>query len=348
MRASIALILLASSLGLSSATVAQTTFSLSPVTLTAWTPLPGIEGDFDFLTFDTKRNHVIIAAEEHHTLEVFDAANGAHLKSVPGVKTPHTLAYVAEKDEIIVADGGEYSTSFLSAEDFHRIYHVPMADGSVTGKTDSPDVGYYDAARRTFFIGNGGKSANLSYSEITAINVDSHQVTGRIRLEAANLEAMAVDENSSKLYVNLRDQKKIGVVDLNAMKVVDTWTTPDLNLNTSMALDTDTHRLFVVGRKPGIFYAFDTTTGKVAAQLPCANIADGMAWDPASKYIYIFASQGMSIIHQDSADHYTLVTTLPTNGGKTGILLPRSKQLFVVHPKTTLDDAGLLVFQQSR
>lgn len=344
MKANVALYLLVS-LGLSVPSIAQAAYSASPVVLTAWTPLPGIEGDFDFLTLDTKRNHVIIAAEEHHTLEVFDAATGAHLKSIPGVKTPHTLAYVADKDELLVADGGDSSTSFLSAEDFHLIDRVPMIDGSVTGKTDSPDVGYYDATRRTFYIGNGGKSANLPYSELTAINVDSHKVTGHIRVEAANLEAIAIDEKADKLYVNMRDQKKIGVVDLRAMKVVDTWTTPDLNLNTSMALDVALHRLFIVGRKPGIFYVFDMQTGKVVAQLPCMNTADGMTWDPTSRLIYIFASQGMSIFHQDSANSYSLVTNVPTNGGKTGLLQPKSKLLFVVHPKTTIDDAGLLVYR---
>lgn len=344
MKVTCALVLFAS-LCLSALSAAQDSHSISPITLTAWTPLPGIEGDFDFLTLDTRRNHVLIAAEEHHSLEVFDAATGAHLKSVPGVKTPHTLAYVAEKDEVLVADGGDSSVLFLSAEDFHPIDRVPMLDGSVTRKTDSPDVGYYDAPRRTFYIGNGGKSANLPYSEITAIDVYSHKVTGRIRVEGSNLDAIAIDDKAGKLYVNIRDQKKIGVIDLNAMKVVDTWTTPDLNLNTSMALDAATHRLFVVGRKPGLFYAFDTDTGKVVAQQPCMNIADGMAWNPTSKLIYIFASQGMSIFHQDSADHYTLLTNLPTNGGKTGLLLPQSKQLFVVHPKTSIDDAGLLVYR---
>ena len=344
MKVAAALIVLAT-LELSRPSIAQAAYHASPVTLTAWTPLPGIEGDFDFLALDTKRNHVIIAAEEHHTLEVFDASTGAHLKSIPGVKTPHTLAYIAEKDELLVADGGDSSTSFLSAEDFHLTDRVPMMNGSVTGKTDSPDVGYYDASRRTFYIGNGGKSANLAYSEITAINVDSHQVTGHIRIEAANLEAIAIDDRAGRLYVNMRDQKKIGIVDLNAMKVVDTWTTADLNLNTSMTLDTATHRLFVVGRKPGIFYVFDTNTGNVVTQQPCMNIADGMAWDSNSKLIYIFASQGMSIFHQDSADNYSLATNLPTNGGKTGLLMPWSKQLFVVHPKTTIDDAGVLVYR---
>lgn len=34
-----------------------------------------------------------------------------------------------------------------------------------------------------------------------------------------------------------------------------------------------------------------------------------------------------------------------TNGVKTGLLVPQSQQLFVVHTKTSIDDAGLLVYR---
>jgi DNA-binding beta-propeller fold protein YncE len=317
----------------------------TPVTLKSWTPLPGIEGDFDFLAVDLKRDHLFVAAEEHHTVEVFEASTGKHLQSITGVKTPHTLVYVPEKDELIVADGGDSSCLFFSAADFHRVDRVQLIDGSVTGKTDSPDVGYFDAKKRLFFIGNGGKSANLPYSEIAEIDVDTHAIVGRIRVEGINLEAIAVDDANDKLYVNIRDKKQIGVVDLKTSQVVKTWTTPDLNLNTSMAFDQANRRLFVVGRKPGLLYAFDMNTGKVVDQQSCVNIADGMIWDPQTKRIYVAGSQGLSIFHQESKDRYSKVTDLPTNGGKTALLIPELNQLYVIHPKTTIDDAGLLVYR---
>jgi hypothetical protein len=38
--------------------------------------LPGIDGDFDHFAYDLKRNRLIAAAEEHHTLELFDLKSG--------------------------------------------------------------------------------------------------------------------------------------------------------------------------------------------------------------------------------------------------------------------------------
>lgn len=317
----------------------------APVTLVQNIDIPEIAGDFDFLTIDLKRGHLFAAAEENHTIEMFDAATGKPLKSIPGVKTPHALAYVADRDELFIADGGDSSCIILSGADFHQIERIPLIDGAVTGKTDSPDAGFYDAKRRIFFVGNGGKSANLPYSEIAEISVDTHKIVGRIRVEANNVEAMMVDDAHDRLYANLRDQKKIAVIDLKTLQVVDTWTTPDLNLNTSLAVDPRSHRLFIAGRKPGLFYAFDTVTGKVVDEQPVANISDGMAWDPETRQIFIMASQALTILHQDSDDRYTKLAQIPTNGGKTGLYVPQLKQLYVIHPKTTIDNAGLLIYR---
>ena len=316
-----------------------------PVTLLHSTSLPGVVGDFDFLAVDLKRDHLFIAAEEHHSIEVFQASTGKHLQSVPGVKTPHTLAYVPDRDELFVADGGDSSCLIFSGADFHQIDRIPLIDGSVTGKTDSPDVGYYDETKRILFLGNGGKSANLAYSEISEISVDTHKIVGTIRVEASNVEAMAVDDHRNRLYANLRDKKAIAVVDLGSLKVIDTWTTPDLNLNTSLSLDSVNQRLFVVGRKPGTFYAFDAVTGKLVDRQPCVDIADAMSWDPQMKRIYIAGSQGLTVLHQDSDDRYTQLAQIPTNGGKTALYVPQLKQLYVMHPKTSIDDAGLLIYR---
>jgi hypothetical protein len=317
----------------------------APLTLLHNITIPGIVGDFDFLTADLKHDHLFAAAEEHHSVEMFEASTGKHLQSIPGVKTPHALAYITDRDELFIADGGDSSCIVLSGTDFHQIERIPLIDGSVTGKTDSPDAGFYDAKTRIFFVGNGGKSANLPYSEITEINVDTHKIVGRIRVEANNVEAMMPDDAHNRLYANLRDQKKIAVIDLKKLAVVDTWTTPDLNLNTALAMDSAAQRLFIVGRKPGLFYALDTTTGKLVQQLPVTDISDGMAWDPKLKRAYVMASQGLTVIRQDDKDHYTNLVQLPTNGGKTGLFLPELQQLYVIHPQTKIDDAGLLVYR---
>jgi len=315
-----------------------------PVTLVKVTYLPEIVGDFDHFTVDLKRGHLFVSAEVHHSIEMFDLRTGEHLQSIGGFKTPHSIAFAPEKDELMVADGGDSSLVLLSGEDFRRLDRIPLIDGSATGKGDSPDAAYYDAANRLYYIGNGGFSANLPDSQISIFSVDQGKLIGSITIPGNNVESMGVDSLHHRLYVNIRDKHQIGVVDLTAGKVINTWTTPDLNANTALAVDSEQQRVFVAGRKPGIFYVFDRN-GKILTQKPCVNINDDMTWDPILHRVYVSGTQGLSIFHQDSADSYTEIANIPTNGGKTSYYVPQTHQFFVIHPKTDVDIAGLLVYR---
>jgi hypothetical protein len=242
---------------------------------------------------------------------------------------------------LLVADS---ALILLSGEDFHRIDRIQLIDGSATGKGDSPDAAYYDAANRLYYIGNGGVSAGLPDSEISIFSVDQGRLTDKISIPGNNVESIGIDHIHHRLYVNIRDKQQIGVVDLVSKKVMTTWTTPDLKKNTALSVDEKNQRIFVAGRAPGIFYVFDRD-GKVVSQKPCVNINDDMTWDPALKRVYISGMQGLSIFRQDSPDVYTEIANIPTNGGKTSFYVPQLKQFYVVHPKTDVDIAGLLVYR---
>ncbi|WP_446744200.1 YncE family protein [Silvibacterium acidisoli] len=316
----------------------------SPVTLVSQTELPDIVGDFDHLTVDLKRGHLFVTAEVHHSVEVFDLKTGKHLQSVGGFKTPHSIAYAPEKDELMVCDGGDSSLVLLSGEDFHRLDRVQLIDGSATGKGDSPDAALYDKVNHLYYIGNGGVSANMPTSKISIFSVDQGKVIGDMDVDGNNVEAMGIDPSANRLYVNIRDKKQIGVYDLATRKLVTTWTAPDINRNTALMVDSRSHRVFVGGRKPAFLYVFDPD-GKVVQKLSMVENNDDMNWDPAAKLLYVSGSQGLSIFQQENPDSYTEVARIPTNGGKTALLVPQENLFFVVHPKTDIDTAGLLVYR---
>ena len=307
-----------------------------PLVLWESTPLPDITGDFDHLAVDEGNNRLYISAEVHHTIEVFDLKTGAHLQSAGGVKTPHTIIFVPEKQQLLVADGGDNSCVFLDVRDMHSVARVELeAD---------PDAGVYDRGKHIFYVGNGGRGAKQPFSYITAISADKAKQVGRIRVEAANLEAMAIDQAKNLLYVNMRDKNQIGVVDLAKNQVVNVWSIPGMNLNTPMELDETNHRLFVAGRKPGKFFVIDSNSGKLVQTLDSVETADDMTFDPESKRIYVTGSSGVAIYYQDSPDQYSLVEEFGTNGGKTSTYDAALKRFYIVHPKTAEDMAGLQVY----
>ena len=314
-----------------------------PVTLVHMTALPDITGDFDHFAVDLKRNHLFVSAEVHHSVEMFDLRTGEHLQSIPGFKTPHSLAFVPEKDDLLVADGGDSALILVSAEDFHRIDRIPLIDGSATGKGDSPDAAFYDAANRLYYIGNGGVSANLPDSKISIFSADQGKLIGDLSVPGNNVESIGIDSTHHRLYVNIRDKKEIGVFDLNTKQFITAWTVPGINRNTALVVDAENQRIFVAGRAPGILYVFDQD-GKVVAQKSCVDVNDDMTYDPVLKRVYVSGSQGLSIFHQDSPDSYTEIADIPTNGGKTSTYVPSVKQFYLIHPKTSIDGAGLLVY----
>ncbi len=167
----------------------------------------------------------------------------------------------------------------------------------------------------------------------------------QIAIDGDNVEAMAIDHGHNRMFANIRDKKQIGVIDLASSQVIARWTAPGLNRNTTLTFDSATERLFVAGRTPGKFVVFDATDGHVVAEMNCVNNADGMTWDPATRRIYITGSQGLSIFSQDGLNEYRTLAQIPTKGGKTSIYVPELKRLYIVHPKTAIDDAALLIYK---
>ncbi len=308
-----------------------------PLVLLSTTKLPDITGDFDHFAVDLKHNRLFVSAEVHQSIEVFDLKTGEHLQSVPGVTTPHTMAFVPETNQLLVADGGDGSCRILDGTDLHQVKRIPLEAG--------PDAAYYDSANRLFYVGNGGRGAKTDFSYITIISVDKADIVGKIRVESANLEAMALDRKANLFYVNMRDKSQIGVIDLATKQVTKTWAVPDLKLNTPMALDSANNRLFVAGRKPGKFFAIDTQTGKSVATSDTVETADDMTFDPQGKRIYITGSSGVSVFQQKSADEYDRLAQFGTNGGKTSVYVPSLKQFYIIHTKTPKDIAGLQVYK---
>jgi sugar lactone lactonase YvrE len=312
----------------------------APLSLIATWPIADVQGgDFDHFAVDLKRNRLFVSAEKQQSIEVFNLSTGEHIQTGTGVvKTPHTLAFVPDKNELFVADGGDGSCLVLDGTDLHLINRIPLEAG--------PDAGIYDPQTRIFYVGNGGRGAKTDHSYLSEISVDQQKEIGRIRVESSNLESMAIDHKTDKLYVNLRDKKKVGVIDLRKKTVAQIWDVPELNLNTPLAYDIKDHRLFIAARKPGKLYILNSDNGNVIEIVHIVDIADDMTYDAPHHRIYISGAEGVNVVVQKGPDHYEVVQKLDTLGGKTSEYVPSLKQFYVVHTKGDLaPEAGLQVYK---
>src|SRR5207248_10014194 len=100
------------------------------------------------------------------------------------------------------------------------------------------------------------------------------------------------------------------------------------------AYDKATNRIFSGCNKRSV--VLDANTGKVVATIANGTRVDALGWDPSKKLIYIpnGGEGNVTVVHQDSADKYTVVATVPTfAGAKTIAADPTSHNVYLFQPE---------------
>ncbi|MCU1247637.1 MAG: hypothetical protein JWQ49_666 [Edaphobacter sp.] len=311
-----------------------------PLTQIGSTPLPEVTGgDFDHFAVDLPHNRLYVAAEVYASIEVFDLKTGQHLLSARGVvKSPRKIVFLEDRNQLLVADAGDASCEFLDATNLRLIKSVALDPG--------PDAGVYASQSRIFYVSNGGRAAKTDFSYVSMISVDKQEVIGRIRVEASTLKTLVLDPATEKLYATMRDKNQVAVVGLEKKAVEQTWSSPELHVDSAMAYDTIHKRIFVGDRNPGKLVVLDAADGHVIQTLDIGNVSDDMTYDSAHHRIYISSEDGVDVVAQDSPDHYRVVQHVDTLGGKTSIYVPSIARFFVVHTRgDQAKEAGLQVFR---
>jgi DNA-binding beta-propeller fold protein YncE len=312
----------------------------APLRLLHKIPLPSIMGDFDHFGVDVQGNRLFLAAEEHHTVELFDLDSGKPVRSITGFDTPHSMVLLLERNEIYVIDGGEGGAAkVLNATTYKIEKSIPLSEDA--------DAMSYDETRHLLYVANGGKEAHNDYSLITVIDTKKGERTRDFRVSSANLEAIALHKDGPLLYVNARDKNQIAVVDRAAGTVKAMWSLQSIKHNTPLFLDEPNHRLLVAGRKPGRFGVLDTSSGEEILSLAAGDDVDDMAFDPATRRIYLACGEGfIDVFHQTDADHYEEIGRVKTTAGaKTGVLVPQLHRYYAVAARKGTVPATLFVFE---
>jgi DNA-binding beta-propeller fold protein YncE len=106
---------------------------------------------------------------------------------------------------------------------------------------------------------------------------------------------------------------------------------PGCDSPTGLAIDRTHHRLFSVcdGK---VLVVTDSQSGKQVAAVAIGEHPDAAAYDPSRGLVYASNGDGtLTVIHQDSPDHYTVIQTLATKrGARTMALDPGTGRVYLV------------------
>jgi DNA-binding beta-propeller fold protein YncE len=305
-------------------------------------PLPGVKGDFDHLEADVKGNRLFLAAEDHHSVEVFDLKTGKHLRSVTGIDSPHQIVFEPDTNKAFVTDSGP--------EDGNKGY-IRVISGTTYKITESipvlaaADSAGYDPDTHLMYADTGGQEAKQDQTTIAVIDAKNLKKTTEIKVDSPRVEAIRFEHSGSRMFANLRTKAQVGVFDKNDYKILATWEAGCQD-NVPMAFDEANHRLFIVCRKPATFVVLDSESGNKITSMPTVDRADDMAYDSANKRIYVAGGDGfVAVYSQKDPDHYEQMAKIATGPvGKTAVFVPELNRYYVATVAKGTVPAKLMIF----
>src|SRR5207244_3896247 len=136
------------------------------------------------------------------------------------------------------------------------------------------------------------------------------------------------------IFVNNESKNTIQVIDAKTWKATASWPLAPCQGPTGIAYDAPSNRIF--SGCSGTSVVVDASTGKVVASIKNGTRVDALGWDPSKKLIFIpnGGEGNVTVVHQDSADKYTVVATVPTfAGAKTIAVDPMSHNVYLFQPE---------------
>ena len=114
------------------------------------------------------------------------------------------------------------------------------------------------------------------------------------------------------MYVNIEDKSLVTVINTNTLKVENSWSLAPGEEPSGLALDNETHRIFMVCSNK-LMVVMNALTGKVITTLPIGDRCDGVAFDPATKRAFSSNGDGtMTVVQENANDTYTVIENVIT------------------------------------
>jgi DNA-binding beta-propeller fold protein YncE len=294
-------------------------------------PLPGVKGRFDHFAIDTNTHRLFVAALGNDTLEIIDIAAGKRLHSIPRLHKPTGVVFLPNENQVGVANGNDGTFRVYDGKTYQQTARV---DG-----LDDADNVRRDANTGLLYVGYGDGG-------LAVIDPRTWKVASKIKLPA-HPESFQLERDGNRIFINLPDAKKIGVVDRATRKLIAEWPMEKFHANFPMALDEANHRVFVGCRQPARLAILDSKSGRIIGSVAISGDTDDLFYDAKLKRIYISCGEGFTdVIEQQSPDSCSRIERIPTStGARTAFLSPELRELYLAVPEQGGKSAELRIFK---
>ena len=301
----------------------------APLVLEAKIPLGDVYGRIDHMAFDSGHQRLFVAELGNDSVGVVDLKARKTIKTIPKLREPQGVGYVANTDTLYVASAIDGSLHLFEGPNFTPGPVMPL------GK-DADNI-RVEAKTGTLFVGYGAGA-------IAAID-------GAKRAKAADWalpehpEGFQLSPDGARIFVNVPDAREIAVIDRASGKTT-TWPVRDARANFPMALEDEGKRVLAVFRRPARLIAFTAGDGKVAASAETCSDADDVFVDAARHHLYVSCGEGVVDVFERNGDGYTRLAQIPTaSGARTSFFIPELDHLCVGVRASGGEPAAIWVFR---
>jgi DNA-binding beta-propeller fold protein YncE len=280
----------------------------------------GGEGGTDYIVAEPGTGRVFVSRSTH--VMVIDGKTGKVLGDIPDTPRMHGIGLAAKWNHGFTTNAGDSTLTMFDLKTLAFIKKIPIKVGGLDGIM-------YDEADDRIILTNHSRPIGTA----VAVDPNTGDLTGTAELED-NLPEGAASDGKGRLFVNNEGKNTIQVLDAKTMKVLASWPLAPCEGPTGIAYDRASNRIFSGCSKTSV--VLDASTGKVVANIANGDGVDALGWDPAEKLIYIPAGRDSSvtIVHQDTPDRYSVVSTVTTlRGAKTIAVDPVKHVAYLFQPE---------------
>ena len=283
----------------------------------------GGDGGWDYLALDGQGHRLFIARENR--VMVVNPSTGTVIAEIPGFDRAHGVAFAYDAGHAFATSGGDSTVRMIDLKTLKVI-------GKTHAAVDDDGI-LYDAYSKHIFTMNGDAGSSSVIDAVTGRNLGTIDLQGK--------PEFGVSDGEGHVYVNIESKGAVDEVDVTSMKVVRQWSIAPCKSPTGLAIDVTHHRLFS-GCRSGVMAISDAAAGKLVTTVPIGQGVDATRFDAATQLAFASCGDGtITVMHEDSPDHYTVVQTVKTmEGARTMELDPATHTLYTVSAEFGARPAG--------
>jgi len=278
------------------------------------------DGGTDYVAVESATGRVFVSRGTH--MMVIEGTTGKVLGDIPNTPGVHGAAIATKYGHGFTTNGGDSTVTMFDLKTLAALKQIKVSQGGLDGIM-------YDEPDDKIILTNHSRPIGT----LTALDANTGDIVANVELEDTAPEGAAAD-GKGHIFVNNERKNTMQVVDVKTWKAIASWPLAPCEGPTGIAYDKASDRIFSGCNDTSV--VVDPKTGKVVATIKNGTRVDALGWDPSKKLIYIpNGGQGnVTVVHQDSADKYTVVDTVATfAGAKTIAVDPSSHNVYLFQPE---------------